>query len=61
MRMLIKGDCESIRKNAHERIHEILSQKGLERLVSFSGETVDHIALDAKTGKFRLIPPYKRE
>lgn len=59
MRILAKNDVEFIRQKASERMHEILSQKNLHNTVTFSSEIVEHIPLDVKTGKYKLILPYK--
>ena len=59
MRILAKDDAELIRQKAGERIYEILSQKNLHNIVTFSSEIVEHIPLDVKTGKYKLILPYK--
>ncbi len=59
MRMVVKGDGETVRRKAVERMQEILSAKELQHLVTISTEIVEHIALDATTGKFKLILPFK--
>jgi len=60
MRMIVKGDAQNIQQKAAERMHEILQQKELHTLVTFSSEVVEQIPLDSKTGKFKLILPLKR-
>lgn len=59
MRMIINGDAEKVQIKTAEKMDEILSEKNLNHFVTFSTEVVEDIAIDSKTGKFKLILPYK--
>ncbi len=61
MRMIVKGDERIVQEKALHRMQEILSDKALQNVVTFSTEIVEHIKQDAKTGKFKLIVPFKNE
>ena len=60
MLLIISGDANVVRDKVEKRINEILSDKKLNDYVRFSSEVVKDIPLDSKTGKFKLILPYKR-
>jgi phenylacetate-coenzyme A ligase PaaK-like adenylate-forming protein len=59
LRSVLRGDpaqaCERIRR----RMHEVLKSKNLQDVVNFDIEIVDRIENDPKTGKYRLIIPFK--
>lgn len=59
MRLIISGDSEIVCDRVEKRMNEILTGKRLNDFVTFSSEVVDHIKIDSKTGKFKLILPYK--
>ena len=59
MKAVVHGEKASIVPAIHGRIIEILSPKGLDKTVQFEVESVDEIPNDPKTGKFRLVVPYR--
>jgi phenylacetate-CoA ligase len=59
MLIVAKSNAELICQKARSRIFELLSKKGLDKVVTFSCEIVVRIPLDSKTGKFKLIMPYR--
>lgn len=59
MNVVIHGDERNIVSAIRRRMNEILTGKGLEEVVSFEIEAVEEIANDPKTGKFKLIIPFK--
>ena len=59
MRIIVNADAKSVQTKVIERMDEILADKKLDGFVTFTTEVVEHIALDSKTGKFKLILPYK--
>jgi len=60
MRLIVTGDTQKVQQETAKRMMEILQGKKLDKVVHFSTEVVESIAHDAKTGKFRLIIPYKK-
>jgi len=61
MKVVIHGSKEDALSAIHLRMNEILQGKGLEGVVSFEVEVVNEIARDPKTGKFKLIVPFKNK
>lgn len=59
MKAVICGERNQVIFEIKNRMREILSQKGLEKYVSFDVEVVEELKNDPKTGKFILIVPYK--
>lgn len=57
MKAIIHGDKDRVVPAIHQRMIEILSQKGLNDTVKFDVKLVNHIPNDPKTGKFQLIIP----
>jgi putative adenylate-forming enzyme len=61
MNVVIHGNKEDALLAIRRRMKEILKGKGLEGVVSFEVEVVKEIAHDPKTGKFKLIIPFKEK
>jgi phenylacetate-coenzyme A ligase PaaK-like adenylate-forming protein len=59
LRSVISGDPERASAAVHARMSEILRHKSLEDVVDFSIEMVERIENDPKTGKYRMIVPFK--
>jgi len=59
MKVIIHGNREEIVSAIRRRMKEILEGKGLERVVNFEVEVADEIPIDPRTGKFKLIIPYR--
>lgn len=57
LKVIIKDD--SIIKEVYDEMKTILKGHGLEEVVSFSVQIADRIENDPKTGKYKLIIPYK--
>ncbi len=60
MKAVIRGDEDAIVHAIRRRMDEILKGKGLRDTVSFEVQIVDELANDPRTGKFKLIIPFKR-
>lgn len=61
LRVVVKGNREEVLPGIKRRLREILEGKGLESIVGFDVEIVDRIENDPKTGKFKLIIPYRSD
>jgi len=61
MKVIIHGEREKVLSAIRKRMTEILKGKGLENVVGFDVEVIKQIAIDPKTGKFKLIIPFKGE
>ncbi|HEX7401208.1 MAG TPA: hypothetical protein VF369_03430, partial [candidate division Zixibacteria bacterium] len=61
MKAVIHGNKEDTLSAIRRRMNEILKGKGLEGVVSFEVEVVNEIGIDPKTGKFKLIIPFKEK
>jgi phenylacetate-CoA ligase len=59
LKAAIHGDPDRTLGAMRERMHEILKSKGLEAIVEFDIQIVDRIDNDPKTGKYRLIVPFR--
>jgi len=59
MKVIIHGNKEETLSAIHRRMAEILKGKELENIVSFEVEVVQEIENDPRTGKFKLIIPFK--
>lgn len=59
LKVVIRGDEESVIRGIRERMQEILKMNRLENVVSFRIEIVKDIKNDSKTGKYKLIIPLK--
>lgn len=59
IRAVIRGDIETMVLNIRTKMDEILRSKKLDDTVNFEIEIVNEIENDPKTGKFKLIIPYK--
>ncbi|MGB8658228.1 MAG: hypothetical protein WCE90_10665 [Candidatus Zixiibacteriota bacterium] len=59
MKVVIHGDKEIVLQAIRKRMKEILKEKRLDDMVSFEVEEVNEITIDPKTGKFKLIIPFK--
>jgi putative adenylate-forming enzyme len=59
LRSVIRGDPDEACGKIGERMREILESKNLQDVVEFDIEIVDRIENDPKTGKYRLIIPFK--
>jgi phenylacetate-coenzyme A ligase PaaK-like adenylate-forming protein len=56
---VVEGDSGQARSHIEAAVHGLLEEKGLMEEMSFRIRIVDHIPNDPKTGKFRLIIPFK--
>lgn len=61
MKVIVHGNKEDVLSAIRKRMNEILKGKGLEEVVSFEVEVVKEIEIDPKTGKFKLILPFKEK
>ena len=59
MRVIIHGNREEVVSAIGRRMKEILEGKGLEDVVNFEVEVADEIPIDPRTGKFKLVIPFK--
>jgi phenylacetate-coenzyme A ligase PaaK-like adenylate-forming protein len=59
IRAVIDGDQDSAVNAIRDRMNDILSQKGLNADVRTEVQLTDQIENDPKTGKYRLIVPFK--
>ena len=59
MKVIIHGDRGEVLPAIRKRMNEILKGKGLEEVVSFEIEVVNEIENDPRTGKFKLVIPFK--
>lgn len=59
LRAVVDGDPQDARAAIHGRMREILADKYLHDTVGFDIELVDKIENDPRTGKYRLIIPFK--
>lgn len=59
LNVVIRGDQDSITSRIRIRMDEILKKKKLIDFVGYEINVVDDIPNDPKTGKYRLIIPYK--
>lgn len=55
------GITSAQEQDNHRRMTEVLNGKGLEDVVSFEVEVVEEMENDPRTGKFKLIIPFKGE
>jgi phenylacetate-coenzyme A ligase PaaK-like adenylate-forming protein len=58
MKARITGDKNTVLPAIHNRMIQILTDKGLQDQVHFNIQCVDHIPNNPKTGKFKLIIPH---
>ncbi|MDP4146606.1 MAG: hypothetical protein Q8936_19380 [Bacillota bacterium] len=59
MKAVVHGNKSSISSAIYNKINEILTEKRLNTEVSFELEIVERLANDSRTGKFKLIIPFK--
>jgi phenylacetate-CoA ligase len=59
MKVIIHGNRKETLSEIRRRMAEILKGKGLENIVSFDVEVVQEIENNPRTGKFKLIIPFK--
>jgi len=59
LRSVLRGDPDEACKKIRIRMREILKSKNLQDVVEFDIEIVDRIENDPKTGKYKLIIPFK--
>ncbi|PRR81055.1 phenylacetate--CoA ligase family protein [Clostridium vincentii] len=59
IKAISNGKEENIINNIKIKINEILQSKGLDKDVTFSVEIVSKLENDKKTGKYKLIVPFK--
>jgi phenylacetate-coenzyme A ligase PaaK-like adenylate-forming protein len=59
MKACITRNKDEVLTAVHSRMSEILAGKKLQDQVRFGVECVSHIANDAKTGKYRLVVPWR--
>jgi phenylacetate-coenzyme A ligase PaaK-like adenylate-forming protein len=59
MRVVLRGNAESVVPAVRARMNEILREKGLEGAVNFDVEVVNELRVDPLTGKFKMIIPFK--
>jgi putative adenylate-forming enzyme len=59
LRSVLRGDRDEVCERIRLRMHEVLESKNLQDVVEFDLEVVDKIENDPKTGKYKLIIPFK--
>jgi putative adenylate-forming enzyme len=59
LRSVLRGDPDEACERIRCRMHEVLESKDLQDVVEFGIEVVDRIENDPKTGKYKLIIPFK--
>lgn len=59
LRSVLHGDRDVVCERIRRRMHEVLKSKDLQNVVEFDIEIVDRIENDPKTGKYKLIIPFK--
>lgn len=59
VRAVIEGNRDAVIEPIRDRMNDILSQKGLGADVRIEVQLTDRIEIDPRTGKFRLVVPFK--
>ena len=58
LRISVHDGYSEVKHQAEKKLQEILETVGVEKFMTATVEIVENIALNAKTGKFKLIIPY---